>query len=603
MKLHLILSILVMTAIFSTAFAQVGQFGNTEEIVSVEVLPSQDKIVPGTEFSLAIVLTIKPTLHINSNKPLGEFFIPTEITFDPRANLSFGSPEFPQAELKSFSFSDEKVAIFEGKVVIFVAVSTSPSLQLGPVVISGKVSYQGCNDTVCFAPAEQAFELELPVAAADESAAPLNIELFSQRANASTLAGSEVELTQEETAALKYLEKGMLGAIIAFFIIGLALNLTPCVYPVIPLTVSYFGGQSAKSRGSSFINALFYQVGIAIAFAILGLVSGLAGQQWGFLFQSPWFVVVIATIMLLMAASLFGSFEIAVPSWLLTKVSGTKEGTIGAFLMGLTAGVIIAPCAAGIIIGLVGLIAKHGLVVKGTLLFFVMGLGLGLPYLVLATFSGLLGKLPQSGGWMIWVKKVFAFMLIGVALYFILPQLERVVGKLAFLIGLTSVTAGLLLGFLEHGMYSSGFNRARKIIGVILILLGLHWINGGVHAKKSDIEWVHYQGQSVEQLLAEGRPVFIDFYADWCAPCKQLDRVTFTDKAVMELAQEFTMLKVDCTKPDAVIQAFMDSFKVTGMPTLVFIAKSGREQTQLREIGFTPPDKFLQSMQETLQAD
>jgi len=448
------------------------------------------------------------------------------------------------------------VAIFEGKVVIFVAVSTSPSLQLGPVVISGKVSYQGCNDTVCFAPAEQAFELELPVAAAGESAAPLNIELFSQRANASTLAGSEVELTQEETAALKYLEKGMLGAIIAFFIIGLALNLTPCVYPVIPLTVSYFGGQSAKSRGSSFINALFYQVGIAIAFAILGLV-----------------------------------------------VSGTKEGTIGAFLMGLTAGVIIAPCAAGIIIGLVGLIAKHGLVVKGTLLFFVMGLGLGLPYLVLATFSGLLGKLPQSGGWMIWVKKVFAFMLIGVALYFILPQLERVVGKLAFLIGLTSVTAGLLLGFLEHGMYSSGFNRARKIIGVILILLGLHWINGGVHAKKSDIEWVHYQGQSVEQLLAEGRPVFIDFYADWCAPCKQLDRVTFTDKAVMELAQEFTMLKVDCTKPDAVIQAFMDSFKVTGMPTLVFIAKSGREQTQLREIGFTPPDKFLQSMQETLQAD
>jgi thioredoxin:protein disulfide reductase len=292
-----------------------------------------------------------------------------------------------------------------------------------------------------------------------------------------------------------------------------------------------------------------------------------------------------------------------VPSWLLTRVSKTKEGIIGAFIMGLTAGVIIAPCAAGIIIGLVGLIAKFGLVVKGTILFFFMGLGLGLPYLVLAMFSGLIGKLPQSGGWMLWIKKVFAFMLIGVAIYFILPQLERVVGKLGYLFGITGVTAGLLLGFFEHGMYSKSFNIIRRTLGVLFILLGLYAVNGALHAKNSEINWIHYSDQTVETLVADGKPIFIDFYADWCAPCKQLDRITFTDPSVTRMAQSFTMLKVDCTNPDAVTKNFMERFAVTGMPTLIFISKSGVVQQNLREIGFTPPNRFLSSMEKTNSAE
>ncbi|MBN1467007.1 thioredoxin fold domain-containing protein [candidate division KSB1 bacterium] len=585
-------------ALFLLTVSAVAQLSTPAKILDVQVASSQDKIIQGTEFKLAIILNIEPTMHINSNNP-GEFFIPTEIKFTPTRNLSFGQPQFPPPTLKAFSFSEEKLSIYDGKVVIVVPVSTSPALELSPQTIKGAVSYQGCTDNVCFAPEEQPFEIVLEVVAPGTAVQPLHPDYFSQT-NSAEEKGAELDLTQDERTALQYVEKGMLGAIVTFFVIGLALNLTPCVYPVIPLTVSYFS-QRKKSKGSAFVAALFYQIGIALAFAALGLISGLAGKQWGFLFASPWFVVVIGTIILLMAASLFGAFEITVPSWLLTKVGSSKEGAIGAFVMGLTAGVVIAPCAAGIIIGLVGLIAKLGLVVKGTILFFVLGLGLGLPYLILATFSGLLGRLPQSGGWMVWIKKVFGFMLIGVAIYFILPQLERVVGKLGFLVGLTSIIAGFLLGFLEHGMYGKGFNWIRKIVGVILIVLGIVWIQGALQAKQSEINWVHYQGQSVDMLLEEEKPIFIDFYADWCAPCKQLDRHTFTDRAVTETAESFIMLKVDCTTPDDATQAFMDRFRVTGMPTLVFLTKSGDEIEELREIGFVPADKLLASMQKTLE--
>jgi len=154
-------------------------------------------------------------------------------------------------------------------------------------------------------------------------------------------------------------------------------------------------------------------------------------------------------------------------------------------------------------------------------------------------------------------------------------------------------------------MYNKTFNRLRKIIGAVLVILGVFWVHAGITAEKSQsqINWIHYSDQNIERLLEEGKPIFIDFYADWCAPCKQLDRETFTDISVTEAAKSFTMLKVDCTKPDATTQVLMDQFNVTGMPTLVFISKSGEQLDELREIGFIPPDKFLQSMEKALAAE
>jgi len=602
-KGYLLLSILLL---FSFVVSSFGQDFFDAEFVSVTGELSYHKVQAGAIVDIAIIADIQHGFHINSNKPTEEYLIPTVVKLSPLDNASFEKIIYPKKKMASFSFSEEEIAVYEERVVFYSKVTFSNSIPVGKIMVKGTLSYQACNDQNCFAPTDVTFEIPLEIVDSVEEVEKNDNEVFLQ-----IPAGEKIEeekseftasFTSDELKAKRILEKGLPYAIIAFFLFGLALNLTPCVYPVIPLTIGYFGGQSDRSKSSSFVMALFYVIGIALIFAALGLISGLAGKQWGFLFQNPWFVIVLTTVILAMAASMFGAFEITVPSWMTSSLGKSREGIVGAFIMGLTVGVVIAPCAAGIIIGLVGLVAKLGIVAKGTLLFFILGLGLGFPYLILATFSGLLIKLPQSGMWMVWVRKLFGILLVGVALYFFLPQAKHIHDQQGFFFGLLGIFGGLLLGFLDHAPgYTKAFKIGRGIFGALLIVLGIFLAYIAINAKPSALDWVHYENGTIEQLQESGKPVFIDFYADWCAPCKEMDRETFKDERVVELARQFTMIKVDCTAPDESVRKFMNEFEATGMPTFVFINRQGKELTELREIGFVGPEKFIEKMNQLLE--
>jgi len=401
------------------------------------------------------------------------------------------------------------------------------------------------------------------------------------------------KLSNEEKKAKNILDKGIFYALAAFFIFGLALNLTPCVYPVIPITISFFT-QQGKNKDGDFILALSYVMGIAIVFAILGLVSSIAGKQWGFLFQSPWFVIAISLIMLCMAVNMFGVFEITIPTFLMNASNKSRQGLLGAFVMGLTVGFIIAPCAAGIIIGLVGIVAKYGLVWKGTLLFFSMGLGLGLPYLVLGTFASRFSNIPQSGMWMVWIKKFFGMVLIGIAFYFILPQLKSVPNQQGFIFGILTIFSGIFLGFLDNNQgYGVLFKKFKIFIGIILTVLGIYWVIQSQKIVKYQISWAHYKGETIEELTSMGKPVFLDFYADWCAPCKQMDKTTFLDRDVIGKFDKWLAVKVDCTKPDEKTTKIMERFQISGMPTYIFINKSGQIRNNLTTIGFMNSQELI----------
>jgi thiol:disulfide interchange protein DsbD len=571
-----------------SALSSSGQAPADSNVVQIETYASHQQIHPGESFRLAIVVTIKRGFHINSHSPVDKHLIPTEVKFDESKDVTLSPASYPEAEHISSSFSTEKMAVYSGRVSIFSQGRLSEDVSFGDMQISGVLNYQACKDLSCFMPCAVRFEIPLSIVKTSEPTKLVNQQFFELKTS----------FTSDERYAKHLIEKGLVYAVIAFFLFGLALNLTPCVYPVIPMTVSFFAAQGEQNKSRILVLASYYVIGIAIVFSILGLVSALAGKQWGFLFQDPWFVILISIIILSMAASMFGAFEFTVPSSLMTRFGKSRKGAVGSVIMGLTVGVVIAPCAAGIIIGLVGVVAKLGIVAKGTLLFFVMGLGLGLPYLFLAVFSGLLNRLPRSGTWMVWIRKLFGALLIGVALYFLIPQGKQIHDQQGFYLGVLGIFSGLLFGFLEHGEgYGRTFRIVRGVVGSLLIVVGAFLVNRAIYTQPAVIDWVHYDNQSIAQLQKDNRSTLFDFYADWCIACRKLDSKTFADKMVAEKSRQFTMVRVNCTSPNRQTSVLTERFGVSGLPTIVFLSPKGEELQNLRVAGFVGPDEMLEKLQ------
>ncbi|MBW2566081.1 MAG: thioredoxin family protein [Deltaproteobacteria bacterium] len=565
-----------------------GQSPQDLNVVRVEAHASHERIHPGESFQIAIVASIKQGFHINSHKPTDQLLMPTVVKFDEREGISFGPVSYPTPALKSFSFSPDKVSVYEGKTVMRTQAKLPENIAVGDMNISGSLAYQACDDQRCFMPTSAKFEIPLEIVEPGQTIKLTNKDVFQQKAS----------LTSNELYAKQVIERGLPYALVAFFLFGLALNLTPCVYPVIPITVSFFVAQKQQKSWGTFFLALYYVVGIAIVFSVLGLISGLAGKQWGFLFQSPWFIIVITIIILSMAASMFGAFEITVPSFLMTPMGKSRQGAIGSLIMGLTVGVVIAPCAAGIIIGLVGIVAKLGIVAKGALLFFVMGLGLGLPYLFLATFSGFLNRLPRSGMWMVWIRKLFGLLLIGVAIYFLLPQAKQVNDQQGFYLGVLGIFGGVFLGFLGHGEgYTRTFKTIRAFFGILLIVSGIWLVNAAIRPESPAIDWMVYEAESIDSFQTTNRPVLIEFWADWCAACQEMERKTFRDQRVLDMSRELVMLRVNCTTPDNQCSALIKRFGVSGLPTVIFIGPNGQELKGLRAVGYLGPAEMLKKME------
>ena len=285
---------------FSAASAQ--PLGD-QRILTAELSAAPTTAAVGGRIDWTVALTITPGLHINSHTPTQDFLIPTDLRFLDVEGVRFRDPVYPAPEMKRFAFSPEKLSVYEDRVVLSGQADISPQAQPGRRGLKAVLSYQGCNDQSCFIPQQDTLQLEVELvldAAAANAGETQEPDTESASAERSA---DQARLSGDEARAAEILQKGLPYALAAFFLVGLALNLTPCVYPIIPITVSYFGGQSGRRRSSTLGAALFYLLGIALSFALLGLLSSLAGRQWGFMFASPWFVVAISVIMILMAAS------------------------------------------------------------------------------------------------------------------------------------------------------------------------------------------------------------------------------------------------------------------------------------------------------------
>jgi thiol:disulfide interchange protein DsbD len=434
--------------------------------------------------------------------------------------------------------------------------------------------------------------------------------------------------------AARFLDAGnlMLGAAVVFAG-GLLTAMTPCVYPLIPITVSVFGARKAEGRGKALVLTSSYIVGMGVVFSGLGVLAAKTGQAFGSMLGSPVVVTGLAVFLLALATSMFGAFELALPQGLQQRLNSVGgAGVTGAFLMGSVSGFLAAPCTGPVLTGLLAFVAKSQSTVLGAALLFIYALGIGVPFFLIGVFTV---RLPRGGVWMEWVKSVLGIVLVALAISYLkdgFPAVGGVVKGMAEQLGRTPGTVlavvlavvGVLLGAIHLSFKEGARDFTLKGFGVALVVVALVmrggamdtksvgslWVALGVvdKPKASSFEWhavlpakgSGFSAQSFEQVLAraksEGRPVMIDFFADWCAACKELDRETYPATEVISESGRFVTVKVDATNSDDALDALMERFGVEGLPTVAFISSGGEVLRAPRVTGFLEPRSFVVEM-------
>ncbi len=585
---------MIRTAIAVLAYLLIFTAGGHSQVeapkpVHVDIVPTVDRYPAGGSYSFLLHVTVDEPWHINSDKPLEELLIPTTVSIEAPEGVSSGRLVFPEGHLRAFEFSDTDLSVFEREFYVLGTLAVSSDVDPGRVRVKGVLEYQACNDMFCLPPQPAPFEIEMEVVAPGESWNPLNEEVLAQ----ATATMAEDKRTGD--AGVGFGSGSLLVTFLLVYFGGLALNLTPCIYPLIPITVGYFGGQSEGRRGRLLVHAILYVIGMSITYSLLGVFASLTGSLLGQALQNPIVLVFIALVMVALALSMFGMYEIRVPQFLARGASQSKQGYFGTTFMGLTVGIIAAPCIGPFVLGLMTYVGEKGNPVLGFLMFFILAVGLGTPFLFLALSSGAINRLPRSGDWMVWVKKVFGIVLLGMAVYFLNPLLPSSVLKGVVLVFV--LAAGAYIGFVEgSGKDRSLFPWVKKAVGLLIVLVGIYFIQPGETAT-SELPWIPFEEGVLDQHRRSGRPAMIDFTADWCIPCKELDHYTFSDPRFVELSKEMFLIKVDLTSfssPQSI--AVREKFGIKGVPTVLFLDSGGQEIEDLRFVGFIDADALIRKL-------
>ncbi|MET6756821.1 protein-disulfide reductase DsbD [Pseudoalteromonas sp. NCIMB_1079] len=508
---------------------------------------------------------------------------------------------------------------FFGKTEVFFnsasVISKLSNVTEGAVV---KVRYQGCAKAgLCYPPEVISIPLNVisgaqiknvdknsatdEVVTAQSTFAALNEPATEPTTNSDD---TEKELTFTEQLA----SQGLITNLLIFFVVGVGLAFTPCVFPMFPILSSLIAGQQNLSTKKAFALSFVYIQGMAVTYAALGLVvAALGGQVQGYL-QHPFVLVSFSLLFVLLAMSMFGWYEIKLPSSMmskLTQVSNNQKGGnyVGVFLMGVLSGLIASPCTTAPLSAALLFVAQSGDYLVGGLTLYVLSLGMGLPLLLLGTSGGKL--LPKAGGWMEQVKTLFGFVMLVVPLIL----LERLVSAdiILLMAGVLALTTALYLHHWQSSQTQSKLKTALWFAATLLVMTGFtltknyFWPVQAVQVSSQSNEFKKVADlaelkEAVAQASNEGRMVMVDLYADWCVACKEFEHYTFPDAKVQSEFSHYQLIQVDLTNSDNKTIELMEEYTVFGLPSILFFNTQGKELTTQRVTGFLNAEDFAKHL-------
>jgi thiol:disulfide interchange protein DsbD len=531
------------------------------------------------------------------------------VTTDDTSLVQLGAPQFPEGKKKHDEWNGEQVVFYDSlNVTVPVARAADASGQF-----TIKVRYQGCAEAgLCYNPITKTVALTLP---------PTN----TASTTASTLAGKTDGsgggyVSEQDSLAAALQGDNLLYALGMFFVAGLVLSLTPCVLPMIPILSGIIVGQGANiTRAKSFSLAFTYVQGMALTYATIGAIFALAFKQAPqAFFQQPWIIVLMVLLFVALAFAMFGAYTLQMPSFLQTKFTDAsnkqKSGTyVGTFVMGALSALVVTACVAPAIVAALTVIIQSREVAKGALALYVSGIGMGVPLLIVGASAGDL--LPRAGAWMDTVKQLFGVLFLGVAIYLLQPLIPGGVAMLLW--AALAMVCGYWLVTLMHGA-----KQAPSVVrgfGLLILVYGIALLIGALAGRTDPLQPLAGVGaratgatqtaatehalpfkriKSVAELDAElvaaksaGKPVFLDFYADWCVSCKEMEKYTFTDARVQAALANAVLLQSDVTANDDQDQELLKRFGIFGPPSIMFFV-GGEERKNFRVVGYMKADKF-----------
>ena len=599
---------------FLSLSVHAGDFGDKlSDLLSTGSSAASDEILdPEVAFRVVANVNTENKVELNWNIEPGYYLYKNKFSIESaNPNLTLASYQFPKGK-------EKQDAAFGQVEVFYDRANVSVPFTITDAIVKEfdiNVGYQGCKeDSVCYPPIRKTLTVNVPA----------SVNSLSVSADVSeTIQATPLRVSEQDEITQKLKDKSLLINILSFFGFGFLLALTPCVFPMIPILSGIIVGEGEHiTRARAIMLSISFVLFMALTYSVLGIIAGMFSFNLQAASQNVWVISFFSIVFVLLALSMFGFYELHLPASWQSKLSKnhneSHHGTLkGAAIMGVLSAIIVGPCVAPPLAGALLYISQTGDALLGGLALFAMGLGFGVPLLIIGATSGEL--LPKAGMWMENIKHVFGVVMLGVAIWF----LERILPSSVTLIlwGALFVVSAIYIGAMDRiEPITTNWQRLWKGLGIVMLTYGVVLVvastqgSGSVlkpfqnisnaEAKQSlpfkKINNLADLDKELEQAKRNGNTVMLDFYADWCIVCHEMEDYTFSEPVVQQSLESVVLLKVDVTENNNDDKAFLKQFDLFGPPAILFFNKESTEVTSHRLVGFVKAEAFVKHVKEAI---